>query len=278
MQQMAGPNSGLIECVYSEANAAYDTHFHNSHEIIFVVAGNPHVIICGKEYQAQPGCIFFINNLEKHSIYLPEGTYHRYYIRFSPAQLNSMIDKPELRSVFTNRAVEYNHEFQINDAKPEAERIFAALLGEYLSPGPCSVQYISALFVELLVLCCRQCPSQFHYQEGRPAKLADDIQRFIDDHYADNLSVAKLAERFYLSESYLSHVFKKFVGLGPQQYLLNSRISCAKELLCTTTLPVSRVAEQSGFKELSSFIRTFKKSCDMPPLTYRKQTQKQESF
>ena len=88
----------------------------------------------------------------------------------------------------------------------------------------------------------------------------------------DNLKISLnlLAEEFHLSSQYISQLFKSEIGVNFLTYLTNLRMERAKKLLLSTALPVSEVAEQSGYGDYRVFTKAFKKSEGVTPSQYRR--------
>ena len=88
----------------------------------------------------------------------------------------------------------------------------------------------------------------------------------------DNLKISLnlLAEEFHLSPQYISQLFKSEIGVNFLTYLTNLRMERAKKLLLSTALPVSEVAEQSGYGDYRVFTKAFKKSEGVTPSQYRR--------
>lgn len=106
------------------------------------------------------------------------------------------------------------------------------------------------------------------------SKRNDPMQReiltYLQYNYTEPLRLETLAEQFHLSEKYLSRYFKQHFHLTLTQYLMHLRLTHACHLLESTSLPVTEVALQSGFPNVSHFIRSFHASFRMSPLQYRK--------
>ena len=99
--------------------------------------------------------------------------------------------------------------------------------------------------------------------------VAKRIRGYIDDNYNYFLSVADIAKRMNISESYASHVFKDFYGLSPKQYLTERRLGEAQKLLQLTKMTVNEIGEASGFSRTSHFITIFQKYIGLSPAKYR---------
>ncbi len=93
---------------------------------------------------------------------------------------------------------------------------------------------------------------------------------YIIKNYDKSISLADVAKHVYLSESYLSHCFKKHFGTSPKNFLMQVRIVAAKDLLVKTDMKTSNVALSVGFLSQQRFNDIFKKAEGITPLQYRK--------
>lgn len=105
------------------------------------------------------------------------------------------------------------------------------------------------------------------------SRIPDSIGRMRDylaESYTEKISLDSLSAQFFLSKSYLQRQFKRYTGLSPLEFLTQTRISEAKKLLRTTSLPIQTVALQVGFEDPSYFIQVFRHQESMTPLKYKK--------
>ncbi len=86
-----------------------------------------------------------------------------------------------------------------------------------------------------------------------------------------NLTLERIASGLYVSQSYLSRLFKKMTGESFSEYLRNLRLSRACELLKDTTMTVDRIVECCGLRDLPSFYHAFRAHTGMTPHQYRTQ-------
>ena len=111
--------------------------------------------------------------------------------------------------------------------------------------------------------------------EGRRAsRECDQVRRYIDNHFKEDLKLDQLAELVHVSKYYLSHAFRKEFQTSPISYLISRRIQESKFLLRETDLSLSQIAQILGFSSLSYFSQSFRRLEDMSPLEYRKQRRK----
>ncbi|WNR43530.1 response regulator [Paenibacillus roseipurpureus] len=97
-----------------------------------------------------------------------------------------------------------------------------------------------------------------------------EIAKYIEKHYHEDISLADIASRFYLSREYISRKFKQEFEVNLSDYLGQIRLSKAKVLLCNPNLRISQVAEMVGYQDEKYFSKVFKKMSGMTPNEYRK--------
>ncbi|MBQ9784048.1 MAG: AraC family transcriptional regulator [Clostridia bacterium] len=98
-----------------------------------------------------------------------------------------------------------------------------------------------------------------------------EAARLIDEHFCDSsLSIADVAERVGVSDSYLRRTFKRVRGESPVEYLLRVRIQNAKNLLQTEYFTVAQIARQCGFQSSSYFTQCFRAQTGESPAQYRR--------
>lgn len=102
----------------------------------------------------------------------------------------------------------------------------------------------------------------------KPQNLLEVIA-FIEANLWSPLELEGLAEKAHLSKFHFCRIFKRHIGMNPMKFVAALRIERAKELLKKNDLTVSVVANEVGFKDLSNFIRQFKKMTGVTPTTYR---------
>lgn len=104
----------------------------------------------------------------------------------------------------------------------------------------------------------------------KQSKLINEIIKFIEEHFAENITVESLSEEFNLSRSQIFRYFKETIDMSPQQYLKQYRINHAANLLRTTNLSVENIKTACGFNDLCNFIRQFSSVYHRSPSAFRK--------
>jgi AraC-like DNA-binding protein len=95
------------------------------------------------------------------------------------------------------------------------------------------------------------------------------IVDYIDDSLEQDLSVAELAGLGGLSVSQFAHAFKSEFGVSPYRYIIERRISHAKNLLRSSAATIADIAAQVGFSSHSRFGQTFLRMTGCTPSSYR---------
>ena len=95
------------------------------------------------------------------------------------------------------------------------------------------------------------------------------VIRHLEDHFAEPCELTELARLAGLSPYHFLRVFRATTGLTPHQHLLRTWLRAASTALVATAAPVTEVALESGFEDLSNFIRSFRAEYGLPPAQYR---------
>lgn len=100
-------------------------------------------------------------------------------------------------------------------------------------------------------------------------RFGDQVRAYIQQHYAEPLSVAQMAHHFRVSRQYFSRLFQRATGQGPHAYLTAVRLEKAKELMADPELPVRVIATRAGFEDPCYFAKTFRRHTGLTPSAYR---------
>lgn len=101
------------------------------------------------------------------------------------------------------------------------------------------------------------------------SELIRPALEYMMENFHENISISQLADVVHLSKSYFMNCFKKAVGIGAMEHLINLRINAACEALSTTGKMISEIAFTCGYNNLSNFNRQFKQIMGCSPKEYR---------
>ncbi|MDR0839889.1 MAG: response regulator [Christensenellaceae bacterium] len=108
-------------------------------------------------------------------------------------------------------------------------------------------------------------------QRATAAKtFVEEAKRYIGENYGDpTLSLERLCQRLHVSQTYFSAVFKQKTGMSYVQYLTETRLNRAVELLRETDEKTYIIAREVGYEEPNYFSYVFKKHYGLSPTQYR---------
>lgn len=101
-------------------------------------------------------------------------------------------------------------------------------------------------------------------------KTVNLIIDYINRHYAEEITLNTLAERFHFSKYYISHLFKDFVGISPGDYLIARKLYVANNLI-RGGASVKEASLLVGFNNYSNFFRLYKKYFNITPQQFKEQ-------
>ena len=116
---------------------------------------------------------------------------------------------------------------------------------------------------------CRMLEMLTAQPKENPSGEYNLILQYINEHHA-SVSLDELCRHFCRSRSYISHMFKSTSGMTIRAYCNKLKLEMAKNLLTKTDLPITEVAFDAGFNDVSYFIALFRRKFGMSPLRYRK--------
>lgn len=96
------------------------------------------------------------------------------------------------------------------------------------------------------------------------------VQRFVDEHYADRITLKNVADIACLEEKYFSTYFHSKTGVRFVDWITWVRIAHAMDLIRREDKPMSVVSEATGFIDLRTFERAFKKCTGVTPTQFKK--------
>ncbi len=242
-------------------------HYHSDIEIMQPLEGITQLIVGSETVEAEPGKIYLVNPGEIHALYTQsQPTSYRCFIF-----RRELLDLPDESPVMT-RLILPLFGGKLHLPLCCAEQKYHDLLNEvsdlYGQPGG------EALIVAALLRFCALLerdgllsPAEPDPRINDPLHLAID---FMEEHYTERITLPQIAEKAGMNPQYFCRFFKKQTLSTPITYLNALRIRRAKELLRRTDLSVLEVAMQSGFENVSFFIKRFKAATGKTPLAYRK--------
>lgn len=240
----------------------YHIHWHEEIEILYFTKGKA-VISCDlKELNVKEKDIVFVNGNELHSGAMSNHISDYYCIQINTSFFHNLIGCEYV--IFKNVI---------------ADDECSALLDRIISEADLKdfnniVALKKDLYEFFTLLTERHVDSvlgeQTYKNHFKRLDTFNSIVEYIDKHYGEDMSISYLANRFFISPSYLAHLFKKKSGKSIIEYINEVRISHAKSFLEKEDLSIGDIATRVGFGDINYFSRKFKAITGMTPTEYKK--------
>lgn len=233
--------------------------FHEQLEILYVTEGS---VICEcdfNRYVCNAGDIVIINPCEVHNVEFLNAEAHYLCLMIDPRFYSSKGDISGVKYTdpMQERLVRFRHVITDNE---RAHEILMELLREYREAEPAFELSVKGNLLRFLAELFRseriEEPMNRSIAEQASIRAALD---YIEEHYAEEISLHDLAEACSMSLSYFCRRFHSVTGRAAMSYVNEYRLSKAHELLISTRLRISEISARTGFSDSNYFARAFKK-------------------
>ena len=131
-------------------------------------------------------------------------------------------------------------------------------------------QFVATGYLMQLIGYLSRCYDGMELPATRPLVRLGDVLSFIEEHYNETITVARLSKIARMSETSLIRTFNKVLGRPPMEHVIRTRVSKAKELLRQDDLRITEIAFACGFNDSNYFSRQFRKVTGQSPRTFRR--------
>ena len=251
-----------------------EAHYHDFYEIFFFIDGDVDYWIDGSLYRLAPGDILLIHPTELHKP-VPAAKIERYerIVLWINKSYISEIENGILEGCFDKDRPTYNKVLRLPEGKKQ--QLFSLALNlceEYGSKDFAGEVSAYSLLLQLLVQINRLSHSntQVDSKKFSTPTLISDILSYINDHYAEKLTLDSIANHFFVSKYYLSHEFKDAVNTSLYRYIIMKRLNAAYTFL-QEGYSANEACHMCGFGNYSVFFRAFKAEFGISPIECSKQ-------
>lgn len=253
------------------------THWHEEYELLTVLRGKGCAHVNNRRFEVAAGDILFISSGNLHSLSAEPGSSFDFYAVNFGLELISSHGNDDIQQKYINRQSSGRLLFRDHFRPGEAP-------WKLLHP---SLEEIRALYRrgaegrELLIkaellriwhtLCLYPATALLpaHRNDDSRIVLTKEVLQYISGNYSAPLTLRGLSRRFHMSEGQFCRFFKSQVNMTLIEYLNYYRIGAACDLLRESGSPVSAIALDCGYSNISYFNRMFRKYMHCTPREYR---------
>lgn len=249
--------------VREEEWSMHRLHSHTHYEIYFLTKGSRTFYLANALLTLRAPTVMVIPPNVMHKT--EGGGFERYNINVSPSYLDDFqkdcLDKLSL------------HVLRPND---DETKMIVRLLQDAMGMDK-RKKYTDSVLHALLTHAVFML-GKFTVLANKPTKLTGSVvpevvlkvTKYLEDNFEQKLTLDNLAQSFFIAKTTLIYNFKKYLGCSPMDFLLNTRLTKAKEMLATRKLSVGEIADRCGFSSANYFGLIFKQKEGLSPLNYRK--------
>ena len=247
-------------------------HWHDEFEIIYVKSGFLTVSISGENYIGKPGDAFVVSPGNLHFMGSQTGNVDYFTflfpLKYISFRTDDILDDKLLEPLNSGHLIISP---EIEDAVKEQCEQLVEIYGAKKEESQSKITAQIKTKIILLQFILELWKKGFIVENDTSGKntVEKEMVSYIQQNFTGKILLKEFGEQFHLSEKYISRYFKEHFHITISQYVTYLRLEHAKQLLQDTDIPVTEVAMQSGYQNVSYFIRSFKKTYGMSPLKYR---------
>lgn len=238
------------------SQSMFHRHIHSDYEMLYFTSGDAEFVIEGTVCWLDRGDLIIVKPRTYHYIHLrSDAAYERYVINFTEEEVSGCdicIESDQeyvIYNVMGNSVVdgffkswgEYDGQFS------DADR------DDYISKG-----------LQTVLTILKYCKRQEGDELGRSNYTLKSILRYIDTNIEKSINAENIATEFYVSVSWLAHVFRSHLGISLMRYINQKKMLYAQQLIWQGC-PPTEVAVRCHFENYATFYRQYKKILGRSP-------------
>lgn len=236
---------------YSLVRESFDSYL-----LMYVQKGSLSLRCEGQKLQVAAGQFVLVDCYKRHA-YATENGWEGLWIHFDGVTAGSCYSAVSSR---------LGNVFSLPDASPALNRmntILQIFRGGSVVREPLLNKYLTDILTEFLLYTPVRANSLDYVD------MAERTITYINEHFAEDVSLDELSRHAGLSRFHFIRTFKKETGFTPHEYLVNTRIATARYLLKNSEMSVKDICFSTGFSCESVFCSAFKRHQGMTPAQYR---------
>ena len=258
-------------CAVMDGSQPFMSHCHKEMEIILVRRGRLFVSYEGESCSLSEGELWFVPPFCSHSIDGGDDESLRLAVLLD-LDLMGWVKQEEEEPQMT-ALLEQTHMYSGHWPEPARQKLSALVEGMYEEYVEQSAGWELAIKTKLnafMLTVLRELPRCERRLPSRQVAKVRAVLEYAALNYCGDISLRACADKVGFNPTYLSRYFHEHMGMTFQEYIKKLRIDRACWLLGNRRMPVTEVAYASGFKDIKTFNKLFKKECGVSPSQFRK--------
>ena len=246
-------------------------HSHDHPEISIIFSGTAQYTIHNRTYTLKAGELILFAPGTAHSVLIPKQAHYR-DLHLGISHLIGQLAESSTHFTDGFLIVNFNEDCQL------ITDLCNQIVKESNTRKPDYQLMLQSLILKLLVILSRHLDHSGTHEASPISSLiypdkhavVEWITAYIKENYMKEISLEMFAKDMYLSQVYISKIFKEETGHSPIHFLIQTRLSIAKNLLETQELPIKEISRQVGYEDAYHFSKLFKKYYGYPLSSVKK--------
>ena len=232
----------------------------NDYQLLYIAHGKGHFFFNGKETIVTKGnMILFRPGEPQVYYYYSVDKTEVYWIHFTGSEVERYLDHYELpndKNVF------------FTGISPDYQWLYNQTIQE-LQLKRANYEELLRILLRHILLMINRFVKEDHTQGIDAFNEIERATHYFNENYNKDISIEQYAVEHLMSKNWFINCFKKIMKVTPMQYILQLRISTAKNLLESSTKNISEIADAIGYDNPLYFSRLFTKYVGVSPKEYR---------
>ena len=250
---------------YYETTLASVNHTHTSCELMYVLAGELEITANEKVYHITSDTLVLMKSRQHNKVkFIGDSEYHRYIAMINPWELRKQLVRPDLFAMLidiSEDGIIIVRDVHLIPCFQRMTEIFQNGANIY-SELSAALEIISVIYENI----------KSHNEtspESTGKQLTRKVREQIEKDFAENIKIADIAQKNFISVGYLTHVFKTETGMSPREYLSHIRCARAYELIKHTGMKFSAISAATGFSCANDMSRKIREYYGLTPTEIR---------
>lgn len=249
-------------------------HRHAFFELVYILKGSATHWVGQESTPLRAGDYFIIDPGSEHS-YRDAEDLELVNCLFLPAYIDRALGEcPSLSSLLSNQVLRFGVPVDIraadrifHDSDGTVRRLIRQMEWEYAAHHTGCMEMLRCYLTQVLVCAIRASEEAERTRIRHDATTA--VVTFLQQHYAQPLSLEQLSRNFGYTPQYLSSLFHKDTGMTIRMFLQRLRVEEACRLAGNRALSLNQIAQAVGYSDLKHFSKVFRRHKGISPREYR---------